>query len=98
MEDFRSAFKDLVAMISSERDARRADSREFREFFRRIEKRMDDADERTTRFEGAMIDVLAKMSNSLAQNLTRTDALEIRQDSLEQRMSALEQRQQDQAS
>jgi len=51
MNEMTRVFRDLTRMIGSERDARRADTAA-------ILARMQAADDRTDRFEGALIDSL----------------------------------------
>lgn len=97
-EDFTRAYRDLVAMIASERDARRADVKGLREDIQAIERRlaeMDrrlaDGDERTFGFETAAIESLGRFHSTVMKALKAHE-------SLETRVSALEQWRRDQAS
>ncbi len=91
MNEIGKAFRDLASMISSERDARRADIADIRSHLQAMDRRLADGDERTSGFEAAVLESLGTLGDTLdRQSAERTD--------LEMRVAALEQWRRDQAS
>jgi hypothetical protein len=87
------ALRDLVKMISSERDARRADVRglqgsikSMQEILVNMGQRMDEADERTSGFELAVIDTLGEIRTELSGRGDQLEALERRVTKIEERL------------
>jgi len=69
VNDLTEAFRDLTAMISSERDARRRDTAA-------IVARMQAADDRFERFEGALLDSLGRFKDAHVDLERRVSDLE----------------------
>lgn len=90
MELFGSIFRDLAAMVSAERDARRADAAAIRADLKAvwdaIDRRMDLADERASGFESAVIESLGRMGDAVEDQVARQADLEERVARLEKRL------------
>jgi hypothetical protein len=94
-DDLTRAYRDLTSMVSSERDARRANVDAVREDIRvlrrvveerldSIDQRLEADDERTAGFESAMIESLGRMHATVLKVIESQESLEVRVSDLEQ--------------
>ncbi|MBM3267692.1 MAG: hypothetical protein FJZ01_08605 [Candidatus Sericytochromatia bacterium] len=90
MKQFAGKFRDLAAMVSAERDARRADAEgiraDLKAVWEAIDRRMDLADERASGFESAIIESLSGMAGAVEEQAEKQADLEDRVTKLEERL------------